>query len=96
MIIGRDLFSELNIDVRFIDGTMKWEDQLIPMKSFHNIWKNEHPARKELKATILPSAEPKATKEATDQVLKILDLNYEKEHFNNVVDEVNNLNRQQK
>ena len=25
MIIGRDLLNELNIDVRFSDGTVKWE-----------------------------------------------------------------------
>ena len=93
MIIGRDLFSELNIDVRFSDGTMKWEDQLISMKSFHNIWKNEHPARKELKATILPSAEPKATKEAMGHVLKILDSKYKKVNLSKVVNDTDNLNK---
>ena len=93
MIIGRDLLSELNIDVRFSDGTIKWEDQLIPMKSLHKIWKNEHLTRNELKATILRSAEPKAKKEATDRVLKILDSNYEKADLNKVVDDANSLNR---
>ena len=35
MILGRDLLNELNIDVRFSDGTIKWEDQLVPMKKIH-------------------------------------------------------------
>ena len=74
MIIRWDLLSELNIDVRFSDETIKWEDKLVSMKNFHKIWKNEHPTRKKLKATVLYSDEPKATKEATDQVLKMLDL----------------------
>jgi hypothetical protein len=34
MIIGRDLLNQLNIDIGFSNGTIKWEDQLIPMKSF--------------------------------------------------------------
>ena len=37
MIIGRDLLTKLNIDVRFSDKTIKWEDQLIPMKSFTQV-----------------------------------------------------------
>ena len=96
MIIGRDLLNELNIDVRFSDGTIKWEDQLVPMKSFSNIWKDKHPTRKELQATILRSVEPKATKEATERVVKILDSKYEKADLNKIVDNANNLNRQQK
>ena len=97
MIIGRDLLSQLHIDVRFSDGTItKWEDQLVPMKSFSNIWKDKHPTRKELQATILRSVEPKATKEATERVVKILDSKYEKADLNKIVDDANNLNRQQK
>ena len=77
MIIGRDLLSELNIDVRFSDGTIKWEDQVIPMKNFRRIWKDDHPSKKELQSTILRSIEPKSTKEATERVVKILDSKYE-------------------
>ena len=39
MIIGRDLLNDLNIDVRFSDNTIKWEDQLVPMKSFVKLYK---------------------------------------------------------
>ena len=48
MIIGRDVLNELNIDVRFSDGTIKWEDQLIPMKEFQGTWKNDHSLKREL------------------------------------------------
>ena len=96
MIIGRDILSQLNIDVRFSDGTIKWEDQLIPMKSFLNIWKNKHPTRKELQATILWSMEPKSTKEATKRIVKILDSKYEKAHLFKIVGDANNLNNTQK
>ena len=78
MIIGRDLLTKLNIDVRFSDKTIKWEDQL---------------SRKELKATVLRSVEPKATKEATDRVIKILDSKYEKADLDEVVNNTKTLNR---
>ena len=96
MIIGIDLLSELNMNVRFSNGTIKWEDQLVLMKSFHKIWKNEYPTRKKPKATVLYSVESKATKEATDLVLKILDLKYKKANLSKVVEDADNLNKQQK
>ena len=61
MIIGRDLLNKLNIDVRFSDGTIKSEDQVIPMKNFQRIWKDDHPSKKELRSTILRLIEPKST-----------------------------------
>ena len=33
MIIRRDLLNQLNIDVRFSNGTIKWEEQVVPMKT---------------------------------------------------------------
>ena len=62
MIIGRNLLNELNIDVRFSNGTIKWEDQVVPMKNFQRIWKDNHPSKKELQSTILCSIEPKSTR----------------------------------
>ena len=96
MIIGRDLLNELNIDVRFSDGTIKWEDQLVPMKDFQGIWKGDHPSRKELKSIILRSNEPKSTSEATSRVIKILDSKYEKADLDKIVNESQGLDDVQK
>ena len=96
MIIGRDLLNQLNINVRFSNGTIKWEDQLVPMKNFQRIWKNDHPSKKELKSTILCSIKPSSTKEATDRVVKILDSKYEKANLNKIVEDANNLDANQK
>ena len=52
MIIGRDLLNQLDLDMRFSDGTMKWEDQIVPMKNFQGTWKEDHPSTKELRLTI--------------------------------------------
>ena len=66
MITGRDVLNQLNINVRFSNGTIKWEDQVVPMKNFQRIWKHNHPSKKELRSTILCLIEPMRTREATE------------------------------
>ena len=96
MILGRDLLNELNIDVRFSDGTIKWEDQLVPMKDFQRIWTDDHPSRKELRSAILRSNEPKSTSDATRRVIKILDSKYERADLDKIVHEAQGLDDVQK
>ena len=96
MIIGRDLLTQLRIDIRFSDKTIKWEDKIVNMKSFSDIWKAKHPTRAEMRATFLKSVEPKATQEETERVTKILDANYEKANLEEVVASATSLNREQK
>ena len=86
MIIGRDLLNQLDIDMRFSDSTLKWEDQIVPMKNFQGLWKKDHPSKKELWSTILRSSEPKSTKEATERTIKILESKYKKADLNKIVD----------
>ena len=66
------------------------------MKSLSNIWKNKYPSRKELRATVLCSIEPRSTKKATTRALKILDSEYEKADLNRIVDKADNLDSDQK
>ena len=96
IIIGRDLMNKLNMDVRFSDHTIKYCDQLIPMKSFAKVLKKQYPSKKEIKATFMRSVEPKATQEETERVIKILDSNYKKADLEEVVDKADNLNDKQK
>ena len=96
MIIGRDLLNKLGIDLRHSDKTIKWNDVLVPMKSFSDIWEAKHPTRQEMRATFLRSVEPKATREETERVTKILDSNYEKANLEEVVQNATSLNREQK
>ena len=96
MIIGRDLLNQLNINVRFSNGTIKWEDQVVPMEKFQRIWKNNHPLRKEIRTTILRLIKSRSTKDATERVVKILDLKYKKANLNKIVEAANNLNQEQK
>ncbi|GFH56598.1 hypothetical protein CTEN210_13074 [Chaetoceros tenuissimus] len=94
--VGYDILSKLNIDIRFSDKTIKWEDKVVQMKSFSDIWKDTHPTRAEIQATFLKSAEPKATKKETEQVTKNLDANYKKANLEEVVENATSLNREQR
>ena len=96
MIIGRDLLNQLNIDVRFSDGTIKWEDQIVPMKNFQSIRGNDLTSKKELKSIILRLNEPKSTRDSTQRVIKILDSKYEKADLDQIVKSLTNLNKIQK
>ena len=96
MIIGRDLLNQLNINMRFSNGTIKWEDQVVPRKNFQKIGKDDHPSKKELRSTILRSIEPKSAREATERVVKILDSKYEKANLDKIVANTKNLDEDQK
>ena len=95
MIIERDLLNQLNIDVRFSDGTIKWEDQVVPMKNFQRIWKDNHHSKKEIRSTILHLIEPRSTRETTERVVKILDSKYEKANLDEIVAHAKNLEKDQ-
>ena len=86
----------MNIDVRFSNGTIKWEDQVVPMKNFQRIWKDDHPSKKELRSTILRLIELRSTRKATERVVKILDSKYEKANLNKIVEGAKNLDKNQK
>ena len=96
MIIGRDLLTKLQIDIRFSDRTIKWEDKIVQMKSFSDIWEGIHPTREEMRATFIRPVEPRVTQEETDRVVKILDADYEKANLDEVVENATSLNREQK
>ena len=83
--------NQLNINMRFSDGTIKWEDQVVPMKNCQTLWKDDHPSKKEIRSTILCLIEPRSTREATERVVKILDSKYEKANLDEIVANAKNL-----
>jgi len=96
MIIGRDILSILEIDMFFKDETVTWDHVTIPMKDYHLDDKIPKPTRSELKSILSPRDEPKATQEATNRAIKILDSTYKKADLRKVTDEALSLNDQEK
>ena len=96
MIIGRDILSILGIDISFKDETVTWDHVTVPMKDYHSDDKIPKPTRSELKSILSPRDEPKATQEATNRAIKILDSTYKKADLRKVADEASSLNDQEK
>ena len=67
------------------------------MKDYHSDDKIPKPTRSELKSILSPRDEPKATQEATNRAIKILDSTYKrKADIRKVADEASSLNDQEK
>ena len=76
LIIGRDLMSELKLDILFSQSKVSWEGIEIPMIDFNKLKKYKL-NKKEFKAFIHNTSEPVVTEAATKRVVKILDASYE-------------------
>ena len=73
MIIGRDLMTELGINIDFKNRKILWDGLELEMRDF----KSKNPSSREVKAILKQAAETKETKEATSRLVKILDSTYE-------------------
>jgi hypothetical protein len=95
VVFGRDLLHILGINDDFETASIRWKDATVPMKppNFRTDVRNR---RKGLKATFTQTVEPKATKEATERIVKILDSNYEAANLHDVAANAHSLNAQQK
>ncbi len=95
IIIGRDLLLELKMNISFERKVVSWEGIDIPMRDFNKL-KKWTLNKKEFKAIILGSKEPLVTQEATDQMVKILDSNYQKANLKEIVRAAKHLNEREK
>ena len=95
MVIGRDIMSELGMDLSFYKKTMIWEGIEIPMRDFNKLRKYQLNKR-ELQAFISESKEPVVTQKATDRIIKLLDAKYQKADLRAVVQKATHLNSRQR
>jgi len=91
MSIGRDILKALNIDLRFSNGTIVWDEMVVPMKEYYG---NDDPRdlkQAEVFALLAQSAEPKATHDMTKRMVEIQDASYEKADLKEVCQKATNL-----
>ena len=86
MIIGRDLLSELGIDINFSNSTCSWEHSVIPMK----------PLEPQQSTSSHAIEESGVLKSATTRLKKILDAKYEPVKIDQVILDSSHLDLQQK
>ena len=84
MIIGRDLMHKFKMDISFSEENVSWEGIKIPLRDFYKInkWKI---SKFELRTIVQEMKELIVTKEATNQMIDILDSKYEKANLKYVV-----------
>ena len=80
MIIGRDVLTELGINLNFKDMTMQWDTAVIPMKPIDATIENSYAIEDSV-----------AMNDATERIKKILDAKYEPANIDEVVAECTHL-----
>ena len=95
MVIGRDIMNGLGIDIVFSDQQVTWEGGKIPMREFRHVRK-KYFSDHELKAVIQGLQEPRATREATARISKILDAKYKKANLEEIATKANHLSKNEK
>ena len=91
MVIGRDIMKALNIDLKFSNGTIVWDELVIPMKEYYGNDDTRNLKAEEVFTLLSQSAEPIATKEMTKRMVEILDASYEKADLKEVCQKATNL-----
>ena len=74
MIIGRDVLTELGINLNFKDMTVQWDTAVIPMKPIDTTIENSYTVD-----------DIEAVNDATERIKKILDAKYEPVNIDDVV-----------
>ena len=81
MIIGRDLLSELGIDLLFSSGEMKWEQAIVPMRDPSQLQPTEIDA---LENEIYSMHDPDTTDAA--RIQSIIDVKYAPQDIDSIVE----------
>lgn len=90
-IIGRDLLSELKMDILYSDNIVTWDDLKLPMQEVTSKEKLI-----DFNAIIEDKAESASVKEQMSRLTRILDANYEKPDIDKEVDKMTHLNPMQR
>ena len=85
MIIGRDILTELGINLNFKDMTVQWDTAVIPMKEIDATIENSYAIE-----------DSEAVNDATDRIKRILDAKYEPANIDEVVAECTHLSGEER
>ena len=96
MIIGQDLCNLLGININYEDCTIEMDGMAVAMKDSSFPIRGGKSNKARINKIFSQSAKPKATAEATDRIMRILDSNYHKADLNQVVAKASLLNTEQK
>ena len=92
MIIGRDLMIQIGLTVDFKHQVLQWDGANVHMKYPSSFLGQSDLTKCEMREVVMQAAEPDSAREATEQMVKIIDSTYAKADFKQVVDNTSQMN----
>ena len=96
MIIFRDLMVELGMMGNFKLQILKWDFITVYMKETSSLLGKYDLNKREIREVVMQTAGPASTLEATDRLVKILDVNYANADLNQGTDNATYLNAEER
>ena len=91
LIVGRDLMTELGMDLKFSEGTMVWDNAEVPMQP--PFWFDQQNVD-QLENELFMVHDPSTTD--AERIQKILDIKHQKADLNKIVEEIKTINSEER
>ena len=96
MIICRDLIVQLGLADDFKHQVLQWDGATVHMKETSSLIGKSDLTKREMREVVMHTLEPSSTREATERMVKILDINYAKADLNQVDNNTTQLNYEER
>ena len=78
MIIGRDIMVQLGLTAKFNRQVLQWDGTTVHMKEYRKFLGKSDLTKREMREVVMQTSEPASTREATERMVKTLDITYAK------------------
>ena len=75
-ILGRDLMVQLGLMAGFKRQVLQWDGATVHMKKYSSLLEKYNLTKREMRNLVMQTSEKASTREATDRMVKILDITY--------------------
>ena len=96
MIIGRNLMVQLGLTVNFKLQVLQWYGATVHMNYPSNFLGQSDLTKGDMRELVMQSEEPVSTREATERMVKVLDITYVKEEIKQVAENATQLNTEER
>ena len=96
LIIGRSLMVQLGLTAKFKRQVLQWDGATVHMKEPIVLIGKSNLTKRKICEVVIQTTEPASTREASDQMVKILNGTYEKADLNQVADDATQLNSEER
>ena len=95
MIIGHYLMVKLGLTDKFKHKVLQWDGATVYMKELRGLIGKSDLTKHDMHEVVMQNEEPDSTREATEKMIKTLDINYAKEELKQASDNATQLNAEE-